>query len=762
MNKKISLISLVENDSVFVSHAHKRIADVVTGFCPEAGTFESFKDAKSMLKGLSASFSHSKIVVVCAEKSRYIYLKKLLFQALNLESEASDMIATAITQHAPEENAEAKLSHTLLVNNSTVFLSEDGLFSGFAVKSGKQHLIVLPLDLDRLDVILEGNFSAYLKETVSSDNFLADTAVPAGVVTSVLSKLMTEDLCFAVANNKTAAFLKRRLSLADAWEDSFKFIDCDEDKNSLTQKEFIAGLARQAREKSGCTAGIAISNVFTSEKEDGRMFILVTIADTLRARVAKVYAEPEENAQELVTAAIETLLTMATDYIDAGGFSSFPVNQDKLDVPEEEKQNKSRLAIKLLISGVVVAIICVLIVLFGSQLVNAVKEYTGKGAEINQTQTAESAFASDSDESSSESESMVSGVYDPEYLISLLAQASSYAAEENLTTETDTTTPATTQNTTTNKKTPQSTNKPGSQTSKSQTTTTKPANPAITTTTRPTTSTTSASPEQLAGTFTFNTKGYGHGVGMSQEGAKTYARQGWSYNKILLHYYTPNVTLLDDPSKPTSVLYGGTSIELVEYLARTVAQEIGTGAPLEALKAQAVAAYTFAKSYKFNVARGQHAYSTAFNMDPNSNVLKAVNEVSGKYLSCGGNPINAFYFASTAGQTVSSASVWGGYVPYLQGGIKSPETVSQSRKTLTTEEFRTLVNEYNNNPKFANKKITLQDNPADWLKIISADSVDYVNIIRVGNREMRGYSFRQDLLKLKIRSHCFTFTYASA
>ena len=37
--------------------------------------------------------------------------------------------------------------------------------------------------------------------------------------------------------------------------------------------------------------------------------------------------------------------------------------------------------------------------------------------------------------------------------------------------------------------------------------------------------------------FTFTVSGYGHGVGMSQYGANVYAKQGWSYEEILSHYY---------------------------------------------------------------------------------------------------------------------------------------------------------------------------------------------------------------------------------
>lgn len=46
-----------------------------------------------------------------------------------------------------------------------------------------------------------------------------------------------------------------------------------------------------------------------------------------------------------------------------------------------------------------------------------------------------------------------------------------------------------------------------------------------------------------SGSFTLTTKGYGHGVGMSQWGAKAMAEQGADYAAILAHYY-PGTTLL--------------------------------------------------------------------------------------------------------------------------------------------------------------------------------------------------------------------------
>ncbi len=48
--------------------------------------------------------------------------------------------------------------------------------------------------------------------------------------------------------------------------------------------------------------------------------------------------------------------------------------------------------------------------------------------------------------------------------------------------------------------------------------------------------------EYTDGKFIFTVKGFGHGVGMSQYGAKLMAERGESYAEILAHYY-PGTTL---------------------------------------------------------------------------------------------------------------------------------------------------------------------------------------------------------------------------
>src|SRR6478736_7023537 len=54
-------------------------------------------------------------------------------------------------------------------------------------------------------------------------------------------------------------------------------------------------------------------------------------------------------------------------------------------------------------------------------------------------------------------------------------------------------------------------------------------------------------------TFFITGHGWGHGLGMSQYGAYGYAQHGWTYDRIIKHYYT-GVTIAQAPLKRVRVL----------------------------------------------------------------------------------------------------------------------------------------------------------------------------------------------------------------
>ncbi len=118
-------------------------------------------------------------------------------------------------------------------------------------------------------------------------------------------------------------------------------------------------------------------------------------------------------------------------------------------------------------------------------------------------------------------------------------------------------------------------------------------------------------------------------------------------------------------------------IGIEEYLYGVLKKEISPRWPAEALKAQAVAARTFAifnmnkyidKGYNICASTNSQAYGGVNHEDPLTN--KAVDETRGVIITYKGKPINAVYHSDSGGYTEDSENVWGSFLPYLRS-VKS-------------------------------------------------------------------------------------------
>jgi stage II sporulation protein D len=118
-------------------------------------------------------------------------------------------------------------------------------------------------------------------------------------------------------------------------------------------------------------------------------------------------------------------------------------------------------------------------------------------------------------------------------------------------------------------------------------------------------------------------------------------------------------------------------IGIEEYLYGVLKKEISPRWPAEALKAQAVAARTFAifnmnkyidKGYNICASTNSQAYGGVNHEDPLTN--KAVDETRGLIMAYKGKPINAVYHSDSGGYTEDSENVWGSFLPYLRS-VKS-------------------------------------------------------------------------------------------
>jgi stage II sporulation protein D len=138
-----------------------------------------------------------------------------------------------------------------------------------------------------------------------------------------------------------------------------------------------------------------------------------------------------------------------------------------------------------------------------------------------------------------------------------------------------------------------------------------------------------------------------------------------------------------------------------DYLLGVVPQEIGMigDTLIEAAKAQAVAARTYAVTYMGRrAALGFDVFATVSDQvyggvrGEHPSVSRAVRETSGEILTYAGAPITAYYHSTCAGRTIPIEEAWPGEapVPYLRGIIDLDPQTGQPYDTRSSR-FRWTV-----------------------------------------------------------------------
>lgn len=744
--------------------------------------------AKQMFYALSEALKSAQTILLLVEPGRYLYAKEQLMRAMGLLAEHSSEILAAARQRNASLPEEELARHAAIPKGSTVFATEDGLFSGFMLTAGSQTILFLPLDNRRIDGLLQREAGAILTgmqpaggpqfepeaEDVGSqaeealqeppaqenppavqDPQLKGPATAAEAAALAVEALNDSGTSVAFAATPAAEFVQ---AAADGVPNASQrliytrvFYERGEEEPA---KQYAAELARQAMLESGATFGAALTNIYTVKREGAEeTFLLLAVADENGAQVRLLYAQPEEHPGGFIDEGVRTLYDLIGQKAHAYGRE--PAEEQAR--PAHWKAFAAVLGVLLVVS----ALLCLGTGLFlrGSEAGAQEAALSAvNAAAVQQTQPATAGAQSSATQGATQTstapqEESVPGSTVPstwaqpageQALLDEVAQAMEEElqaggrgeAEEPETTE--------------KPKQPSTTAPTGEQGNdeKDPTQATRPPETTAPPATKPT------SPSGMSGKFVFTVYGYGHGVGMSQFGANEFAKSGWNYQEILLHYF-PGVTIQKKDSRyPATLEVDGKQVDTKVVLARIVEKEMGGSYQLEALKAQAVAAYTY-------ILRQNRVTGVAIGSTYSARAMQAVEAVLGEYMAYNGTPILATFFACSAGKTADVRTVWGGSgYPYLQGGCTSPGDKNhasyQTTYTITSEALAARVKDA--------LGITLTGDPSKWLKIKAHDtavssSVGYVSSIQVGSKTISGQAFRADVMDYDIRSHCFTVAY---
>ena len=196
------------------------------------------------------------------------------------------------------------------------------------------------------------------------------------------------------------------------------------------------------------------------------------------------------------------------------------------------------------------------------------------------------------------------------------------------------------------------------------------------------------------------------------------------------------------------------TVSVRDYVRGAVAAELPATFHAEAMKAQAVAAHTWAlhcaltqrenpdpalKGADFSAdpdhlkgyARAEDIKATYGNMADEywDKITTAADSVMDYVLLYDGEPIQAVYHSCSIGVTESAENVWQASVPYLvpvesEGDLIAP--AAEAEVTFTSAEMRALLTA-------AFDGLVLGDNPALWLSPVSYTESGYIMDIKSGN-----------------------------
>ena len=190
------------------------------------------------------------------------------------------------------------------------------------------------------------------------------------------------------------------------------------------------------------------------------------------------------------------------------------------------------------------------------------------------------------------------------------------------------------------------------------------------------------------------------------------------------------------------------TVNAYDLICWIVNNEISESFSDEAIKAQAVAAYSYVKYHNVNGLTP----TVLIKRNPSQRIMNLVSSVWGVCCYYNGEVAQTVYMASSSGYTADARNVWGGYVPYLVS-VRCPldaELDPNYGSTMTVSESSMRSN------LESCLGITLSNNPYNWLVVTGYVDGNYVSDISVdGQKTISGRKLRENVLGYRLKSAAF-------
>ena len=380
---EMKLFSLYRNAADTSVKMQIKVIGCLNGFADSDISFDEYTSLKEMFGGLSKALKSSDFIVIAVDSSIYNSTKLKLMTALSLKKEQNEAVLKKLSKLELDESAQEK--NAAMPEGATVFVSVDGINSGFAVKKGSQTIVMIPFDDQRLDSVLKRGLVPYItnggrlnsasepeaastheeKEEITSETTSEISEQEMDIAAHTLNILKESDIKVAVNGNTNATVMREFAVGLDDFDEYFTFTPHIEDRGDYNVTDYTAQMARSAKALSSATLGACISDIFTTN--DGCDYICISVATDKSALVRKLYKEDGEDDAHLIRIACEEVFALIGEKAMGNNSVGIEIAQDEAPKADKKLSKKAKKAIISVIAIILVAAITVGSVYFVKQ-----------------------------------------------------------------------------------------------------------------------------------------------------------------------------------------------------------------------------------------------------------------------------------------------------------------------------------------------------------------------------------------------------------
>lgn len=286
-----------------------QIIDAFQPFSREVITHENYLSFADMAESLDSAFTENDVVGIFPSLESYPTSKDTLMRALKLSTvhrfdiylHAGDALAGCDFQ-SPEASV-----HTLLPVNSALFMPKGGLYPGFCAHSKNQYVMFLPFDSDITTGLLE-RVSGFLSEINGGRE---EEPPPESIHADICEIIANAGVQVAIARTPTADFICMQSAKITDLHRYLRLCPTETECEFFNPRDYISKQAILAAKMLRCSYGIAMSNIFTSDRSGQKeLAIYYAVASSKSAKTEKITANEGESIDNFLARAVNALLDL--------------------------------------------------------------------------------------------------------------------------------------------------------------------------------------------------------------------------------------------------------------------------------------------------------------------------------------------------------------------------------------------------------------------------------------------------------------------